>query len=167
MKNNYDIVKTSFNIGKSFETKRIINKKFSEVKSYTKLTIKEILEAHNSNAKIDVIVDLIKRIDNSLLDWKKIINIPEYRIFLGLYFTLTDFELNQINSMFVSSSWNIFDEFRKKFLKEKILVSLKWKDKKYLKKYLSEYKNIDLKMDEGFLFEWLEEDEKQEILKNI
>lgn len=162
------------NTSKWFEVRRIertVENPYSpEVINNTNFyrqTVWDILTQNSKQKRIKMAEDLIERIDEKYSSWIWMLNMPEYRIFSMLYLELENDELKFVNSKYVSEHWSIFDEFRKKFLKEKILAMLKLSnnDTSSVEKMLAEYMNLEIKVDLKFLFDWVDEDSKNKMIE--
>lgn len=136
---------------------------------HTKIKVSDILDMKNSEKRVDIVFDLIKKIDQDLNSGKNILLIPEYKIFENFYYDLSDNELRYISSSFVSEEGSIFDEFRREYLKSSIFRYLRLPNSSSLKdifeKNLVEYKNKRFDLD--FLFSELRTEEEKEAILSV
>lgn len=111
----------------NFETKRIWilpGKWKQEVKKVIDFSVKSIDQIlWHSEGKIQRVLNLVEELDKMKKN-QRISNTKIFWLFKIAYFKLTDNEIKDLNSRIVSEFWDIYLEYEKLFLTEKILTNL-------------------------------------------
>lgn len=160
-------------LSRDFETKRIEKKwkiyEWIELSVFdTKVKVSDILDLKNSEKRVALVEDFIKIIDKKLLSGEKITKILEYRFLEFFLQRLTEKEKMYIASWFASAEGNIFEEFRREYLKTVIFRNIRSWNYKHIKNffedYLEEYKQK--KFDIDFLLSGAKTEEEKQIILN-
>lgn len=115
----------------NFETKRILILPGSwkqEVKKVIDFSVKSIDQIlWHSEEKIQTVLKLVEELDK-MKKTQRISNTIIFWLFKIAYFKLTDNEIKDLNSRIVSEFWDIYLEYEKLSLTEKILTNLSLKN---------------------------------------
>lgn len=115
----------------NFETKRIWILPGSwkqEVKKVIDFSVKSIDQIlWHSEENIQTVLKLVEELDE-MKKTQRIANTRIFWLFKIAYFKLTDNEIKDLNSRIVSEFWDIYLEYEKLFLTEKVLTNLSLKN---------------------------------------
>ncbi len=139
-----------------------------EIISEARKTGKSVWDILFFSENVEKYLDLVSKLDEMLKNGKTIANSFEYNIFCNAYFTLTDTDIMNINSVVKAEFWSVYDEFKKIYLTEKVLnnISNKCRFSEDLKNYLSEYERLLEKDDFSEIYDSLETSEQKELFVN-
>lgn len=130
-------------------------------------TVWEILRISKIEDRFQKLKELVWKIDNLINSWKSISYNTDFRLFKEIFNNLDDDSKKNFNSKYSTQTWNIFKDYQKYYLRERILSNLRMDkpNNSLLWQYIFDYKKLEEKVDLSFILDIITSDsERRELL---
>lgn len=150
----------------SFEVSEAFKNEAEKIKQwlFANSTVWEILKYSETEKKFEKLKELVWKIDQLITLWKPISYNTDFRLFKEIYKSLEEKSQKVFNSKYLSETWEIYKDYQKYFLKERILANIRMEkpNLSVLWWHIFEYKKLQEKVDLEFILREAQDNEEKE-----
>lgn len=148
----------------SFEVSEAFKNEAEKIKQwiFANSTVWEILKYSETEKNFEKLKELVWKIDQIITLWKPISYNTDFKLFEEIYKSLELKSQKVFNSRYLSETGDIYKDYQKYYLRERILLTIRMKDFLALWWYIFEYKKLQEKVDLEFILREAQDNEERE-----